>query len=105
MRIFAILLALMLFVALPAHAESCRSVGGHQLCIVSLQRSAKHYWEYWAAVSVDGHRPSKVVFNCRDCRRQAGGHRIQIRSDGTTLPFRPEGLGDFVCRLYQPPRF
>ncbi|WP_110986935.1 hypothetical protein [Acaryochloris thomasi] len=92
-QLFAIFLALMLVVALPAQAESCRSVDGHHLCIVRLQRSAKHYWEYWAVVSVDGLRPAKVVFNCRD--------RIQIQADGTTVPFRPDGLGDSVCRLYR----
>jgi hypothetical protein len=56
-----LLLILNLSVAHPAFASVCRNYDDydalhqhHQICILSINRSAKNHWEYKAAVSVDG---------------------------------------------------
>lgn len=77
--------------AAAAPAPICRTVEGHHICILSIQRSAKNHWEYRAVVSVDGQRLPVEVYSCRD--------RQRIEPDGRTQPFEPNGPGDLICRL------
>lgn len=74
---------------LPGWAASCRTLGDRQICIVSIQRSAKNYWEYRASVQIDGVIRPIEVYNCRD--------RIRIRQDKTVVPFEPNGAGELIC--------
>lgn len=88
----ALLLALILWltVALPVTAaDFCRRWGDHTVCIVSIKRSAKNYWEYRAAVRIDDIERPIEVYNCRD--------RIRVQSDGAIVPFEPQGAGQFIC--------
>lgn len=71
----------------------CQVVEGHSVCVLSLQRSAKNFWEYRAAVSVDGVARPVEVYDCRD--------RLRHKADGTTVPFSKEIAGAIVCRLYR----
>lgn len=71
----------------------CRVVDGHSVCVLSLQRSAKNFWEYRAAVSVDGVVRPVEVYDCRD--------RLRYRADGTTVSFSRDIAGAIVCRLYK----
>ncbi|MEH2027585.1 MAG: hypothetical protein V7K62_29185 [Nostoc sp.] len=57
----------------PAFASVCRNYDDynglrlhHQICILSISRSAKNYWEYRATVSVDGVKRPTEVYNCRE---------------------------------------
>ncbi len=68
-----------LAIASPANASFCRQVGDRNLCILSIKRSAKNYWEYRAAVSVNGVERPIEVYNCRD--------RQVIKQDKMTLRF------------------
>jgi hypothetical protein len=90
-------LLLVLLLSLPATAAGatifCREVGDRSLCITSIQRSAKNYWEYRAAVRINGIERPIELYNCRD--------RIRVQSDGASVPFEPDGAGNFVCRLYK----
>lgn len=97
MKSFVILtiLALSLVSALPAQASFCRHVkvkdSEHVICIENIKRSAKNFWEYRAKVSVDGVKRKVEIYNCRE--------RIRVQSDGTVVPFQPNGAGELICSL------
>ena len=76
-----------------AMATPCYTVSGHQVCILEIRRSAKNYWEYRAAVSVDGEGRSLDLYNCRD--------RTHRTRDGRLIPFSQDLAGAIVCRLYR----
>ncbi|RMF64454.1 MAG: hypothetical protein D6742_15150 [Cyanobacteria bacterium J069] len=82
--------------SLPAVAapQFCRVVEGHSVCVLSLQRSAKNYWEYRAVVRVDDVVRPLEVYDCRD--------RLRYTAKGKTVPFVKEIAGAIVCRLYRP---
>jgi hypothetical protein len=88
-----LLLTLSFAVALPAEASFCRNSNNHSICILSIKRSAKNYWEYRAAVSVDGVERPIEVYNCRD--------RIRVRTDRTVVPFEPNSPGELICSFFQ----
>lgn len=50
---FVILIGLCWWAA-PAYGELCRVYGEQQICLVSLKRSAKYYWEYRAVLRING---------------------------------------------------
>lgn len=81
-----------LAIAFPAAASVCRNYNGHQICILSIKRSAKNYWEYRAAVSVDGVKGDTEVYDCRD--------RTKIQKD-RVVPFQPSDPGGLVCSFFK----
>ncbi len=95
MKFIALVLFLTLsfVVALPAEASFCRNSNNHSICILSIKRSAKNYWEYRAAVSIDKVEQPIEVYNCRD--------RTRVRKDGIVVPFEPNGPGELICRFFQ----
>ena len=40
-------------------APLCHTIQNQTVCILTIKRSAKNYWEYSAAVSIDGKRGRK----------------------------------------------
>lgn len=82
-------LTLLFAVALPASASFCRNYNEHSICILSIKRSAKYYWEYRAVVSIDSVERLIEVYNCRA--------RIRVRQDGTAVPFEPGDPGELIC--------
>jgi hypothetical protein len=97
--IFVLLLILNFFAASPAFASVCRNYDvydglrlRHQICILSINRSAKNYWEYKVAVSVDGDKRPTEVYNCRE--------RVRVRQNGTILPFEQKGPGEMICSFF-----
>nr|WP_290225364.1 hypothetical protein [Trichocoleus desertorum] len=92
MIVFLLLLGLSLLAVLPAEAKSfCRLSGDRSICILSIKRSAKNYWEYRAVVSVDGVVKPVEVYNCRD--------RLRVRQDGKVVRFEPQEPGELICNL------
>jgi hypothetical protein len=84
--------ALLFFInLLPVQASPCRTLNGQAACILDIQRSAKHYWEYRVKVKVDSVTYPIALYNCRD--------RFSQTLDGEKLPFAPEGIGDWICHL------
>ncbi|MFQ3616586.1 MAG: hypothetical protein SNJ57_20325 [Cyanobacteriota bacterium] len=79
----------------------CRVVDGHSVCVLSLQRSAKNFWEYRAAVSVDGAVRPVEVYDCRDRSASQNENRLRHRADGKTVPFSKDIAGAIVCRIYR----
>ncbi len=98
MRYFVILLLLLgaLMRAGPVQAASfnhCETLKGKRICITWIKRSAARYWEYRAAVTVDGKARPVEDYDCRS--------RVTIDRDGTIFSFRKTEPGAVVCRLYQ----
>jgi hypothetical protein len=94
-----LLLILSIPLAYPAFASVCRNYNvygglpqGHQICIISINRSAKNYWEYRATVSVDGIKRPTEVYNCRE--------RVKVQYDGTVLPFEQKDPGEMICSFF-----
>lgn len=89
-------------IAFPAFPSLCRNVSNHLICIKSINRSAKNYWEYRAVVSIDGVDRPIEVYNCRD-RPLSGteGDRVKIRHDGTVVPFEQQGAAELICSFFQ----
>lgn len=77
----------------PAHAEFCRQVDGHQICILRIKRSAKNYWQYQATVSTDGTIQPSASYDCRE--------KSIIDQDGNMALFRSRLDGAIVCTLYR----
>jgi hypothetical protein len=92
-----IILILFLFfgmsLASDANAAVCRQISDRNFCIVSIKRSAKNYWEYRVAVSVDGVKRPIEVYNCRD--------RSIVKHDKTIDTFKPDNAGEFICTMFQ----
>lgn len=84
---------LSLTVALPAAASTCRKSADRTICILSIQRSAKYYWEYRASVRIDGVTRPIEVYNCRD--------RLRVKKDGIAVPFQANGAGELICSFFQ----
>jgi hypothetical protein len=89
---FVLLLMVCFSVALPAFASVCKNYDRHQICILSINRSAKNYWEYRAAVSVDRLKTPIEVYNCRQ--------RVKIQQNGDILPFEQKSPGEMICSFF-----
>lgn len=99
--VIALLLALIWVVglALPAIAVQCQSVAGQEVCILNLRRSAKHYWEYWAQLSVNGVKQPDRVYDCRVFAKERSPY---IPPELSAETVKVESVGSLVCRLYRP---
>lgn len=97
MKHFVLILLLLLsnLFIFPAYASVCRNYDGHQICILSINRSAKNYWEYRAIVSVDGEKRPLEVYNCRQ--------KVRIQTNGTVLPFENKDPGELICSFFKKP--
>lgn len=95
MKYWVVLLLLIFSVcfASPVWAIVCRTYEGHQICILSIKRSAKKYWEYQASVSVDGVKTPVEVYNCRG--------RFKLRKDGTVIQFTQNSPGEMICSFFK----
>ncbi len=87
-----LVLILPLSIALPAKAYTCRNYQEHQICILSIQRSAKNYWEYRVVMSVDGVKTPVEVYNCRS--------QVKVQQDGTLVPFGSNDPGKLICGFF-----
>jgi hypothetical protein len=94
-----LLLTLSFTIALPAEAAFCRNSNDRLICILSIKRSAKNYWEYRAAVSIDGVKRPLEVYNCRDSLRDSFASRVRVRKDGIVAPFEPNDPAELICNL------
>ncbi|WP_265276180.1 hypothetical protein [Nostoc sp. KVJ3] len=98
-----LLLILDVSVAYPAFASVCRNYDNydglhlrHKICILSINRSAKNYWEYKAVVSVDGVKRPTEIYNCRE--------RVKVQKDGSVLPFEQKDFGEIICSFFNSSR-
>ncbi|MFB8788691.1 MAG: hypothetical protein U7123_07520 [Potamolinea sp.] len=91
--VLLLFLTLSFAVALPAEASFCRNSNDHSICILSIKRSAKNYWEYRTAISIDGVAQPIEVYNCRD--------RVKVSQDGIIVPFESNSPGEIICSLFQ----
>ncbi|MGM3307308.1 hypothetical protein ACSQ6I_15265 [Anabaena sp. WFMT] len=94
-RYLVILLLLIFSVSCtsPALANVCRHYNGHEICILSIKRSAKKYWEYRAAVSVDGVKTPVEIYNCHA--------KFKVNKDKTLTQFKENSPGEMICSFFQ----
>lgn len=90
--ILSIFLLIFFFaVAPPTAASFCRNYNGNNICILSIKRSAKNYWEYRAEVSINGGRKPLEIYNCRT--------EEKIQKNGKIIKFQPNGAGKLICNV------
>ncbi|MCL2932664.1 MAG: hypothetical protein MGG11_10510 [Trichodesmium sp. MAG_R03] len=90
--ILSIVLFLLFFaVKQPAAASFCRNINGKKICILSIKRSAKNYWEYRAEVSINGSRKPLEIYNCHT--------QEKIQKNGNILKFTSNGAGQLICSI------
>jgi hypothetical protein len=89
----AILLILAFLVALPAQAAFCKSIGTQKVCILSIERSAKNYWEYQVQLSVDRIVQPRTVYNCRE--------KLWLQSNGQWTRFNSSSVNAVACSLFR----
>lgn len=95
LRLIVLLLVLWVW-AFPAQALPCRHYRGHEVCILSIKRSAKNYWEYRASVRLDGVTKPIRIYDCRSRRIVLGDPFLEeLEQDDT-----PE----VVCSYFKKPR-
>ena len=88
--IFSIVLLIFFFAFVqPAAASFCRNYNGNNICILSIKRSAKNYWEYRAEVSINGRRKPLEIYNCRT--------EEKMQKNGKLVKFQPNGAGKLIC--------
>jgi hypothetical protein len=75
----------------PANAATCRQYHDHHICILSIKRSAKYYWEYRASIRIDGETRPVEKYNCR--------RQVRVKSDNSVVPFEADGAGELICSL------
>jgi hypothetical protein len=85
------------FATAPVQSSACRIFNDHEVCALSIRRSAARYWEYRTVVSIDGVNQPLELYNCRDRTRT-------LASDGTLVPFLTDKTGDWICQLTKPAR-
>jgi hypothetical protein len=89
----SILSSSLIVTAIPAAtAASCYTLQNHSVCLISIQRSAKNYWEYRVKLSINGVVQPVEVYNCRD--------RLRV-SKHNTISFAADGIGEKVCSLFK----
>ncbi|MEA5512112.1 hypothetical protein VB715_20260 [Crocosphaera sp. UHCC 0190] len=76
---------------LPVNAALCHQTDHHTICILKIKRSAKNYWEYRAAVTIDQEVRPMEIYNCREQHR--------ITKEGNMIPFESDGAGTYICRV------
>lgn len=96
MKRFVLWLLLLLCITFPAHADRCRTIDHQEICIVSIKRSAKNYWEYRAIVKVDGEVKPLQIYDCRS--------KTAIQENKVLEIFEQDGTAEAVCSFFKPPR-
>ncbi|MDJ0695908.1 hypothetical protein [Mastigocoleus sp. MO_188.B34] len=81
------------FGIIPNKDAMCSNHDGHEICILNIQRSAKRYWNYRVAISVDGEKKPVEVYNCRG--------RFKIQRNGKVVPFEENGAGKLICKYFK----
>ncbi|NES18669.1 MAG: hypothetical protein F6K41_06990 [Symploca sp. SIO3E6] len=91
--VLLLFLTLSLAIAQPAEASFCRNSNDHSICVLSIKRSAKNYWEYRVVISIDGKKQPLEVYNCRE--------GIKINRQGDNIPFQSNSPGEIICSLFK----
>ncbi|MCU0552722.1 MAG: hypothetical protein MUC48_25615 [Leptolyngbya sp. Prado105] len=94
--LLGLLFLLFLTISLPASADRCRTVDDREICIVSIRRSAKNYWEYRAIVRVNGEVKPLQIYDCRS--------KTTIQDNKVLEIFEQDGTAEAVCSFFKPPR-
>lgn len=91
--ILMLIFSLILTIVPPAEANFCRQFKDQKICILTIKRSAKNYWEYRASISINGKKTPVEIYNCR--------RQIKIKEDKTIEFFEPNGAGELICNTLE----
>jgi hypothetical protein len=101
-----VLLIFLWMVVLPSEpARSgefvCRHYNHHEICVLSIKRSAKNYWEYLASVRVDGVKRSIERYDCRNRDLvDHNAHTPKDNSEKSALLSKAE-VSAFICNFFK----
>ncbi|MGB2925377.1 MAG: hypothetical protein WBB82_08750 [Limnothrix sp.] len=77
-------LSLFCYLSLPVAAVSaatCHAEAGQEVCLVSIKRSAKYFWEYRAVLKIDGKKQAAQKFDCRTTTPKKQGDRPSVEKN------------------------
>ncbi|QQE67017.1 hypothetical protein GFS31_37230 [Leptolyngbya sp. BL0902] len=95
-------------------ALKCQPLGAHRVCLESVKRSAKYFWQYQGVVSVDGTALPLETYDCRPVSAETSPATTPAMDLPDTAA-SPVGTGQpanlsaadllsFVCQAVQPRR-
>lgn len=91
--LFLLILVFWLIATPGVKAATCQSITDKQVCIETIKRSAKNYWQYRVNLTIDNQKQVTRVYNCRD--------RYYTLPDRTQVYYpQNDPLAKSVCRLY-----
>ncbi|AFY37498.1 hypothetical protein Lepto7376_1131 [[Leptolyngbya] sp. PCC 7376] len=70
---------LMFCSAAPAIAVQCQTIGDQEICLVSVKRSAKYYWQYRAVLKINGKQHPSERFDCHPRNTKTQGDRQSLK--------------------------
>jgi hypothetical protein len=97
-RYYLVWLGLMIIVLWPvsAQAATCQLNDGQSVCLHSLQRSAKNYWEYRVQFKIAGVVQPTEIYDCLHRRKRTTSGKWQALTNN--LADQPKN--DLACRLF-----
>jgi hypothetical protein len=79
----------------------CRQYKHHEICVLSIKRSAKNYWEYLASVQVDGVKRPIERYDCRNRDLvDHNAHSPKDNSEKSALLSKTE-ISAFICNFFK----
>jgi hypothetical protein len=94
LKCLTVLFMLVFLVALPAQASFCKSIAAQKVCILSIDRSAKNYWEYRVQLTIDQVIQPMAVYNCLQ--------KSWLPPHGQWTKFTDDAVPAIACRLFRP---
>jgi hypothetical protein len=91
LKYLILLLLFSLIFTTNAEAANCRSYNNQEVCIISIKRSAKYYWEYRVVLSIDGERQPKEIYDCR--------YEVKRQVHDNFVPFEPNDPAKLICGI------
>jgi hypothetical protein len=79
----------------------CRHYNHHEICVLSIKRSAKNYWEYLASVRVDGVKRPIERYDCRN--RDRVDHTTSSPKDTSEKPtlLSKAEVSSLICSFFK----
>jgi hypothetical protein len=91
---FTSLLIVIFLGALPAQASFCKNIEQQQVCILSIDRSAKNFWEYQVQLTVNHVTQPLAVYNCQEQQWRT--------PTGDWTAFTDDSVNAVACSLFRP---
>lgn len=77
----------------PTLAKDCYDYQGHNICIISIQRSAKYYWQYKVDLTINGGKQPQTTYDCR--------HETKKVKNSNSIGFKSGDVGYLICSFFR----